>query len=342
VARGRGDLDRRGPGDDRRLLLAVQGGPGSRLHQRATCPALHTLTVRVAGTKNADSAGMVVSADRADVLTPPPVVVNDNTIGTGPDQFEYPGNWEYASGNPAKYEGDDPYSNNTGSSARIVLEGARIVLYGSKAPWHGIAAVSIDGGPATPVDYYAPTRQDGVALYTSPRLALGSHTVLITVTGTKNPAAADTVVTVDRIEAGTATPAGSYLSTSYDTDGFFQLHSAESDYFGYRPEKTYNDATPISLFAWLHGCGGVARDDLWKIAPPATRKSQSYVAISWAAGTRPAGTSTRTARNCWRRSRTCSGSSRWIRTGSTSVDTPRAGTWPTGTASRMPGRSPAS
>jgi hypothetical protein len=162
-------------------------------------PSPHTLTVRVTGTKNASATGTVVTADRADII-PSALTINDDAIGTALNQIEYTGTWSYATGNPAKYQGDDHYSNSTGSSSRIRVSGTSIVLYGSKAPWHGVASVVIDGGLATPVDYYAPTRQDGVAVYTSPPLAAGVHTLTLTVAGTKNAAATDTLVTLDRVE----------------------------------------------------------------------------------------------------------------------------------------------
>jgi hypothetical protein len=161
----------------------------------------HTATVRVTGSKNTNSTGTVVTADRADIVTSPPSTINDNTIGAGPNQFQYTGNWSYATGSPGKYQGDDHFSDTTGATARITVTGTRIVLYGSKAPWHGIATLSIDGAAPTTVDYYAAARQDNVALYTSPSLTAGSHTVVLTVTGTRNPAATDLVVTIDRIVA---------------------------------------------------------------------------------------------------------------------------------------------
>lgn len=64
-----------------------------------------------------------------------------------------------------------------------------------------------------------------------------------------------------------------------DGNGIFTLHSGESEYFGYVPES-YNPNTPISLFVWMHGCGGEAYWDVFAIAPPATRANQSYIAIS--------------------------------------------------------------
>ena len=66
---------------------------------------------------------------------------------------------------------------------------------------------------------------------------------------------------------------------TYDSNGFFHLDSGESTYVGYKPD-TYNDAQPISLFVWMHGCGGTAEGDMWSIAPYSSRETQSYIAIS--------------------------------------------------------------
>jgi predicted esterase len=85
-------------------------------------------------------------------------------------------------------------------------------------------------------------------------------------------------INMDMIETAFA-PAPLYLPVTLDANGFFHLDSGQSHYVGYRPD-TYSQATPSPLFVWLHGCGGQAEGDLWTIAPPATRASQSYLAIS--------------------------------------------------------------
>lgn len=64
-----------------------------------------------------------------------------------------------------------------------------------------------------------------------------------------------------------------------DAQGYFTLHSGKSPYYGYAPD-TYNPAVPISLFVWMHGCGGDAKGDLYTVAPWATRATQSYIVIS--------------------------------------------------------------
>jgi len=73
--------------------------------------------------------------------------------------------------------------------------------------------------------------------------------------------------------------ASDYFPVKYDSNGFFHLNSGQSEYVGYRPE-TYHASKPISLLVWLHGCGGNAEGDLWSIAPPASRRTQHYIAIS--------------------------------------------------------------
>jgi hypothetical protein len=69
------------------------------------------------------------------------------------------------------------------------------------------------------------------------------------------------------------------LPVTYDANGFFHLNSGQSAYVGYRPD-TYSDGSPISLLVWMHGCGGNAEGDMWSIAPPSSRHTQSYIAIS--------------------------------------------------------------
>jgi predicted esterase len=70
-----------------------------------------------------------------------------------------------------------------------------------------------------------------------------------------------------------------YLPVTYDANGFFHLNSSQSPYVGYKPD-TYSDSKPISLLVWMHGCGGDAEGDLWTVAPPVSRQTQSYIAIS--------------------------------------------------------------
>lgn len=87
------------------------------------------------------------------------------------------------------------------------------------------------------------------------------------------------VLDIDNVNLTASQAGNTYLPVTYDGNGFFTLNSGQSSYIGYKPD-TYSHANPISLFVWMHGCGGNAAGDMWTIAPYATRQNQSYIAIS--------------------------------------------------------------
>ncbi|SFJ53935.1 Glycosyl hydrolase family 26 [Paenibacillus sp. UNC496MF] len=159
----------------------------------------HTLKVRVTGTKNAASTWTVVTADRVAVTAATQTTINDATTGTGLNQYEYAGSgWSTSTGSSVKYNGDDHYSGTTNDYYQLRFNGTRIELYGTKDAHHGIAAVSIDGGAETTVDFYAASRIDNTLIWTSQTLAAGNHIVKVRVTGNKNAASIWTVITADR------------------------------------------------------------------------------------------------------------------------------------------------
>jgi hypothetical protein len=129
---------------------------------------------------------------------PPQTSINDTT-------FQYTGTWQTSSG-PAKFLGDDHFSDITNNTYRLSFTGARLKLYAPTAPWHGKAEISIDTAPATTVDFYSPTRVDQTLVYTSPPLAAATHTVTVRVTGTKNTNSTGTVVPADRADIITSPP----------------------------------------------------------------------------------------------------------------------------------------
>ncbi|WP_344489699.1 family 43 glycosylhydrolase [Streptomyces enissocaesilis] len=98
------------------------------------------------------------------------------------------------------YQGDDHYTNQSGATATITFTGAQIALLGVRDVGNGIAALSIDGGPETTVDYYGPVRDGERVLWVSPRLSPGPHTLRIRNTGTKQSASQATYIGFDRAE----------------------------------------------------------------------------------------------------------------------------------------------
>jgi hypothetical protein len=165
----------------------------------ALAAGAHTVKVTVRGTRQAASSGTVIAVDRAEYVAAPLTTVNDAVIGSTTNTFAYAGTWHTSTG-AAKYQGDDHYSNTTGSSYTLRFSGTQVALYGAKASHHGQASVQIDGGTAVTVDQYASTRQDNVLMYRSPALTAGAHTVKVTVRGTRQAASTGTVISVDRAE----------------------------------------------------------------------------------------------------------------------------------------------
>jgi mannan endo-1,4-beta-mannosidase len=127
------------------------------------------------------------------------VQVNDFTVGTGLEQFQYAGTWQTGTGT-GKYQQDDHYSSSTGATFTVRFEGTQARLYGSVASHHGIASVSIDSGTAVDVDFYASTRQDQRLLWTSPVLSAGTHTLTVRVSGRKNASSSGYTINADRVD----------------------------------------------------------------------------------------------------------------------------------------------
>jgi len=155
------------------------------------------------------SAFTFPDAGGADGGDPTSETIDDTAIGTGPDQITYTGAW-LTSSDAAKYGGTDHYTAAADATYVVHWTGTGIQLYGAKAPHHGIAAISIDGGSETLVDFYAATRADQVAVFTQSGLASAAHALTLRVTGTHAAAATNSVISVDRIDlasgGGTTTP----------------------------------------------------------------------------------------------------------------------------------------
>ncbi|OCT10776.1 hypothetical protein A8709_23370 [Paenibacillus pectinilyticus] len=156
-----------------------------------TVPSGYSNTVKMRLTDN-DSYSVTYN--------PVTVTTNDNTTGTGNNQFNYVGSWSYFGSQSGAYQTDNHYSNTANNYFQVAFNGTKIQWYGAKAANVGIAAVSIDGGAEINVDQYASTRSDNVLLYTSPTLTSGPHTLKVRVTGTKNASSSGTFITADRVD----------------------------------------------------------------------------------------------------------------------------------------------
>ena len=117
--------------------------------------------------------------------------VNDTARGSGANQFNYAGSgWQHGGCAGGCFSGDNSWDNVANDTVTLAFRGQRVVLYGVYDTVHGTAAVSIDGGAESDVSLKGP-RRGNVAVWTSPTLPEGNHTLKVRVKG-------DGFVVVDR------------------------------------------------------------------------------------------------------------------------------------------------
>lgn len=75
-----------------------------------------------------------------------------------------------------------PNPNETATLRVTTYANGIVRLYGIKDAHHSIATVSVDGGTAQDVDFYASARTTNALLWTSPALSAGTHTIVLTTT----------------------------------------------------------------------------------------------------------------------------------------------------------------
>lgn len=131
---------------------------------------------------------------------------DDATSGSGLDQFGYSGSgWKHCSGSACGdpqdlYNGTTSWDGQAGDTVTFTFSGVQARLFGVLDTNEGIGNVSIDGGPTTEIDFYAHTRAGDALVWQSPLLAAGTHTVKLTVTGTRNPQSSANLIALDRAE----------------------------------------------------------------------------------------------------------------------------------------------
>ena len=174
---------------------AVSGATASS-YQLASADVGKTLRVQVTASNTGGST--IATSAQSGLVSAATITVDDNTIGTSTNQFQYSGTWYVQTTCTYCYLGQNHLSSTLNDYALFRINGTQIKAYGTKGPSMGIVAYSVDGGPETLVDLYASARQDQQLLFTSPVLASGAHTLKIRVTRTKNALANSYWVIVDK------------------------------------------------------------------------------------------------------------------------------------------------
>jgi len=125
-------------------------------------------------------------------------------------------------------------SSTAGATASITFTGSSIRWIGARGRTHGIALVSVDGGPPREVTLFArPTDEIHTPIITISDLSPGQHTLTITVAGRADPQGEGSVVVVDAfdIQPGTTvshwqdTNPGLQYSAGWTKSSIFQPYS---------------------------------------------------------------------------------------------------------------------
>lgn len=205
-----------------------------------------------------------------------------STVNDTQFRYDNAANWAYGS-QPGANQSDNHWSNVRDAYYQLQFTGTQAKVYGGRAPMHGIAAISVDGGAETTVDTYAATRADNVLLWSSPTLGAGTHTLKVRVTGSRNPSAWNNYISADRVDivGGDLIGAQNLLSNAsfenglngwYSWPGGAWQHADKTSPHSGSSHLTHGSATPYAgatlqqmtgltnglytLKAWVRGTGG--------------------------------------------------------------------------------------
>lgn len=125
--------------------------------------------------------------------------VTSVTLDDNDPSISYSGTWQTFGSDSADqyYNGSEQSSKTTSSSATITFTGTGIEWHANKKSDRGIATLSLDGGASFNVDQYGATEAPDYMFYQKLNLTYGTHTLKVTVSGTKNSASTNYWVDVD-------------------------------------------------------------------------------------------------------------------------------------------------
>jgi hypothetical protein len=173
-------------------------------------PGYHTVRIAWTGDKSPAATNTNIGVDAFDVSG---TLVGVTRVEQTDQHLGWRGTWLKVSA--SSYSGGTAwYADSAGASAAVEFDGVSITLLGKKGPTYGIAAISLDGAPAVPVDLYNSTIIYQQTMFASGSVAPGHHVLTVTWTGQKRAAATNTNVGFDALDvrgALTAAP-GSFLA----------------------------------------------------------------------------------------------------------------------------------
>jgi predicted small secreted protein len=154
----------------------------------------HTVKIECTGKKRTAAKGICINVDSIEIV--------GALIGRyqqSNESFTYAGTWK-TSKSASAYGGSFALAKTSGSRVTVKFTGVQIDWYAKQGPPYGKAQVILDGGKPVTIDLYSPDEQWKQNVWSSGRLAMGPHTLVIKWTGSKNSKAEGTYVNVDAFE----------------------------------------------------------------------------------------------------------------------------------------------
>jgi hypothetical protein len=155
----------------------------------------HIVNIAYTGSRNASSTGTNFNIDRIDVVGTMTSRRFEQTDGN----LYYRGPWQTI-GDSRMSSATMTNVNAAGGASFIAFNGSSVAWVATKAPWYGIANVSVDGSVVASVDLYSPNFLFQQTVWTSGSLANGSHTMRIDWAGSKNTSSTGTNINIDALD----------------------------------------------------------------------------------------------------------------------------------------------
>jgi hypothetical protein len=152
-------------------------------------PGTHTLSIQVLHERDGETQGSWIWINYFEISNGGSVATSTSASAgraepSSPD-IVYSGNW-YQNTNAIHSGGTALLAMDVNSSATFTFTGSDVQWIAYEDPWSGIASVSIDGAAATQVDTFSAAQQNQTVAFDSGPLTTGTHTITITVPGTRD------------------------------------------------------------------------------------------------------------------------------------------------------------
>ncbi len=163
---------------------------------------MHTLTIRVLGTREAASSGSTIVVDALRATAPVPTdaitIFEENSASV-----TRTGRWVLSTNSMFSGRGY-AYTRTAGSRMTARFTGEAVTVIGPKGPGYGRFVVYVDGVKRGAASQYASAVLHQQSLFTVTGLAPGRHTVEIRFLNTKDAASSGTTVVIDAFDAARA------------------------------------------------------------------------------------------------------------------------------------------